>query len=118
MPHILLLGTEFNWMKQPSHPKPKHRPITLSLTYRKPYVPKTKSILQKQKIKIKKVISVPPKIKIKPIIPLKTAQPPLELNQLGRLKTPPLHKSISKTRTDCQTSKNWNAIDTADFKKA
>lgn len=92
--HTLLLGTEFNWLKKPSHPKPKHRPITLSLTYRKPYVPKTKSILQKQKIKIKKAVFVPPKIKIKPIIPPKTAQPSLELKQLVRLKTLPLHKSI------------------------
>ena len=92
--HTFLLGTEFNWLEKPSHPKPKHRPITLSLTYRKPYISKTKSILQKQKIKIKKTIYVPPKIEIKPIIPLKPLQPSFELKQLNRLKTPPLHKPV------------------------
>jgi len=92
--HTFLLGTEFNWLEKPSHPKPKHRPITLSLTYRKPYIPKTKSILQKQKIKIKKIVTAPHKIKIKPIIQFKPTQPFLEHKQLDRLKTLPFYKPV------------------------
>ena len=92
--HALLFETEFGWLKKQPPPKRKNRPITLSLTYRKPYRPETKKILQKQKIKLKKAASVPPKVKIKPIMPIKTVQPVLELKQIDRLKTPTLHKSI------------------------
>ena len=95
--HSLLFETEFSWLKTQSHPQPKHRPITVSLTYRKPYMPETKKLLQKQKIKLKKALSLPPKIKIKPIIPIKVVQPVPELKQLGKFNTVSLQRSIRKT---------------------
>lgn len=95
--HSLLFETEFGWLKKQSHPQPKYRPITISLTYRKPYMPETKKVLQKQKIKLKKTLSLPSKIKIKPIMPIKTVQPVPELKQLGKLKTVALQRSLRKT---------------------